>query len=329
MVVFQKPKKLFYDTETLTEFYGHFHAQPFESGFGTTIGNSLRRIMFSSIEGAAITAVKIEGILHEFSSITGVKEDVTDIVMNLKKIPIRLLVERPKTLYLDSEKGGILTAGDIKPDPDVEIMDPSIHIATVSDEANLKMEMRVKSGSGYVSADNNFDDDMSVGYIPFDSVHSPVRKVNFNVEAARLGQLTDYDRLNLEIWTNGCIAPQDAVASAAKILKDHLYIFIDFEEKDEVVIEEKDPEMQIVNENLNRSVDELELSVRSYNCLRNANIRTIGQLIAKTETEMLKTKNFGNKSLNEIKRILSSIGLSFGMTLDDEGKSVQRETMEI
>ena len=304
MVVFQKPKKLFYDTETLTEFYGHFHAQPFESGFGTTIGNSLRRIMFSSIEGAAITAVKIEGILHEFSSITGVKEDVTDIVMNLKKIPIRLLVERPKTLYLDSEKGGILTAGDIKPDPDVEIMDPSIHIATVSDEANLKMEMRVKSGSGYVSADNNFDDDMSVGYIPFDSVHSPVRKVNFNVEAARLGQLTDYDRLNLEIWTNGCIAPQDAVASAAKILKDHLYIFIDFEEKDEVVIEEKDPEMQIVNENLNRSVDELELSVRSYNCLRNANIRTIGQLIAKTETEMLKTKNFGNKSLNEIKKIL-------------------------
>ena len=329
MVVFQRPKKLFYNTETLTEDYGHFHAQPFERGFGTTIGNSLRRIMLSSIEGAAITAVKIEGILHEFSSITGVEEDVTDIVMNLKKIPIRLLVERPKTLYLDSGKGGILTAGDIKPDPDVEILDPSIHIATVSSEANLEMEMRVKSGSGYVSADNNFDDDMSVGYIPLDSVHSPVRKVNFNVEAARLGQLTDYDRLNLEIWTNGCIAPQDAVASAAKILRDHLYIFIDFEEEEEIVIEEKSPETLIVDENLNKSVDELELSVRSYNCLRNANIQTVGQLIAKTETEMLKTKNFGNKSLNEIKEILLGLGLSFGMTMDDEGKPAQMGAIEI
>ena len=329
MAGFQRPKRLFCDSETLDLTYGRFHAQPFERGFGTTIGNALRRILLSSVEGAAITAVKVEGILHEFSSIPGVQEDVTDIIMNLKKVPLKLLVDHPKTLYLQSERAGNLTAGDIKPDPDVEILDPDVHIATASREANLKMEMRVRSGCGYVPADQNFDEDLDVGYIPLDSVHSPVKKVNFYVEAARLGQLTDYDQLNLEVWTNGCIAPQDAVANAAKILKDHLYIFINFEEEpDATSDEEEEGELEVGNENLNKSVEELELSVRSYNCLKNANIQTIGELVTKTEGEMLKTKNFGRKSLNEIKGILADMGLSFGMSLDEKGRPVRGEEVE-
>ena len=323
MAGFQRPKKLFYDTDTLDLTYGRFHAQPFERGFGTTVGNALRRILLSSVEGAAITAVKVEGILHEFSSIPGVQEDVSDIILNLKKVSLKLHVDHPKTLYLQSEGAGNLTAGDIKPDPDVEIQDPDTHIATVSGEANLKMEMRVKSGCGYVPADENFDGDLAVGYIPLDAVHSPVKKVNFHVEAARLGQLTNYDQLNLEVWTNGCIAPQDAVASAAKILKDHLYIFINFQEESEVNSEEGKGVLDVVNENLIKSVEELELSVRSYNCLKNANIQTIGELVTKTEGQMLKTKNFGRKSLNEIKEILADMGLSFGMNLDGKGHPVR------
>ena len=323
MAGFQRPKKLFYDTDSLDLTYGRFHAQPFERGFGTTIGNALRRILLSSVEGAAITAVKVEGILHEFSSIPGVQEDVSDIIMNLKKVSLKLHVDHPKTLYLQSEGAGNLTAGDIKPDPDVEIQDPDAHIATVSGEANLKMEMRVKSGCGYVPADENFDEDLAVGYIPLDAVHSPVKKVNFHVEAARLGQLTNYDQLNLEVWTNGCIAPQDAVASAAKILKDHLYIFINFQEESEVNSGEAKGVLDVVNENLIKSVEELELSVRSYNCLKNANIQTIGELVTKTEGQMLKTKNFGRKSLNEIKEILADMGLSFGMSLDGKGHPVR------
>jgi len=318
MAVFQRPKRLFYDTETLSPTYGHFHAQPFERGFGTTIGNALRRILLSSVEGAAITALKIEGRLHEFSSISGVQEDVTDIIMNLKKIPLKIHVDHPKTLYLQSEGAGIIKAGDIKPDPNVEILDPDAYIATTDQEAIFKMEMRIKSGFGYVPADQNFDEDLEVGYIPLDSVHSPVRKVNFQVEATRLGQSTDYDRLNLEVWTNGCVSPQDAVARAAKILKDYLYIFINFEEEIEVIPEEEDVETEMGNENLNRSVEELELSVRSYNCLKNANIQTIGELVTRTEAEMLKTRNFGRKSLNEIKAILVDMGLSFGMNLEGD-----------
>ncbi len=326
MAGFQRPKRLFSDPKSASPTFGHFHAQPFERGFGTTIGNAMRRVLLSSIEGAAITAVKVEGILHEFSSIPGVREDVTDIIMNLKKIPIRLHVNRPKTLYLESTGEGDLKAGNIKPDPDVEILDPDIFLATVNDAASLKMEMRVKAGRGYVPADENFDEDLDISYIPLDSVHSPVKKVDFHVEAARLGQLTDYDQLNLDVWTNGCLTPQDPVGQAAKILKDHLYIFINFEEEPEVTeTEEEDEELESINENLSKSVEELELSVRSYNCLKNANIRNIGELVTKTEAEMLKTKNFGRKSLNEIREILSGMGLSFAMRLDEQGRPVKEE----
>ncbi|MBI4444329.1 MAG: DNA-directed RNA polymerase subunit alpha [Acidobacteria bacterium] len=324
MKAFQKPKRLATDMETLTPVFGHFYAQPFERGFGTTIGNALRRILLSSIEGAAVTAVKIEGILHEFSSIPGVREDVTDIVMNIKQIPIKLNVDHPKTLYLESKEHGLLKSGDIKPDPDVEILNPDLPIATVGEGASLKIELRVKLGRGYVPADENFDEDLAVGYIPIDSVHSPVKKVNFYVEAARLGQATDYDRLNLDVWTNGCVRPQDAVAQASKILKDHMYIFINFEEEAETGEQEEEGDLATINENLNKLVEELELSVRSYNCLKNANIRTIGELVTKTEGEMLKTKNFGRKSLNEIKEILSEMGLSFGMKLDEKGRPVRQ-----
>ncbi len=326
---FQKPKRLACDLETLTDRFGHFYAQPFERGFGTTIGNALRRILLSSIEGAAITAVHIEGVLHEFSSIQGVREDVTDILMNLKQIPLKLHVDRPKTLYLERIKmAGDLKSGDIKPDPDVEILDPDVHIATVSDNAELKIEMRVKPGRGYVSADENFDEDLGIGYIPVDSVHSPIERVNFSVESARLGHSTDYDRLNLDVWTNGSVSPKEAVARAAKILKDHMYIFVNFREEPEEIEGEDGGRFEVVNENLNRSIEELELSVRSYNCLKNANIQTIGELVRKSEAEMLKTKNFGRKSLNEIKEILADMGLSFGMDLNERGRIVEQEVSE-
>ena len=312
---FQKPKRLATDTETLTDKYGRFYAQPFERGFGTTIGNALRRVLLSSIEGAAVTAVKIEGVLHEFQSIPGVVEDATDIILNLKQIPFKLNGDGPKAIYLKTDQPGVITSGMVEADGDVEVLDKNVYIATVSEGGKLDMEMRLKRGRGYVSADKNFDDDLGLGFIPIDSVHSPVRKVNYTVEAARLGQITDYDKLDIEIWTNGSIAPADALGLAAKLLKDHMTIFINFEEEleSEARGEEKP---QIKNENLNRSVEELELSVRSYNCLKNANIKTIGDLVTKSEAEMLKTKNFGRKSLNEIKDILAEMGLSLGMSID-------------
>ena len=318
---FQKPKRLATDTETLTDKYGRFYAQPFERGFGTTIGNALRRVLLSSIEGAAVTAVKIEGVLHEFQSIPGVVEDATDIILNLKQVPFKLNGEGPKAIYLKADQPGDVTSGMIEADGDVEVLDKNVHIATVSEGGKLDMEMRLKRGRGYVSADKNFDEDLGLGFIPIDSVHSPVRKVNYTVEAARLGQITDYDKLDIEIWTNGSIAPADALGLAAKLLKDHMTIFINFEEELETEAS-REEKPQIKNENLNRSVEELELSVRSYNCLKNANIQTIGELVQKTETEMLKTKNFGRKSLNEIKEILASMGLSLGMKIDEQGNAV-------
>jgi DNA-directed RNA polymerase subunit alpha len=317
---FQKPKRLICDLETLSPTYGHFYAQPFERGFGTTIGNALRRVLLSSIEGAAITAVKMEGVLHEFTPIPNVTEDATNIIMNLKQIPMKLNVDHAKTLYLESETPGEVTSGNLTPDPDVEILDPNIHIATIGEGGKLRIEMRVKNGRGYVQADENFEEDLPIGYIPLDCVHSPIKRVNYSVEAARLGQTTDYDKLVLDVWTNGCIRPQDAIAQAAKIVKDHMYIFINFEEQPEEEEEEVDRDAERMVENLKRSVEELELSVRSYNCLKNADIKTIGDLVQKTEAEMLKTKNFGRKSLNEIKEILAEMGLSFGMKLDAEGK---------
>ena len=319
---FQKPKRLICDLETLNPTYGHFHAQPFERGFGTTIGNALRRVLLSSIEGAAITAVKIEGVLHEFTPIPNVTEDATNIIMNLKQIPLKLNVDHPKTIYLESEQPGEVASNHITPDPDIEILDPNVHIATIGEGGKLKIEMRVKKGRGYVQADENFEEDLPIGYIPLDSVHSPIKRVNYSVEAARLGQTTDYDKLVLDVWTNGCILPQDAIAQAAKTIKDHMYIFINFEEQPEEEEKEVDREAERLYENLKRSVEELELSVRSYNCLKNADIKTIGELVQKTEAEMLKTKNFGRKSLNEIKEILAEMGLSFGMKLDPAGKLV-------
>jgi DNA-directed RNA polymerase subunit alpha len=319
---FQKPKRLICDLETLSPTYGHFFAQPFERGFGTTIGNAIRRVLLSSIEGAAVTAVKIEGVLHEFTPIPNVTEDATNIIMNLKQVPLRLSVDHSKTIYLESDQAGELMSGSITADADVEVLDPNIHIATIGEGGALKIEMRVKKGRGYVQADENFEEDLPIGYIPLDSVHSPIKRVNYSVEAARLGQTTDYDKLVLDIWTNGCIPPQDAIAQAAKIVKDHMFIFINFEEQPEEEEEEVDLAAVRMYENLKRSVEELELSVRSYNCLKNADIKTIGELVQKTEAEMLKTKNFGRKSLNEIKEILSEMGLSFGMKLDPEGRPV-------
>jgi len=315
---FQRPKRLEYEPETLTDSYGKFYAQPFERGFGVTIGNALRRVLLSAIEGAAVTAVKIDKVLHEFSSLPGVIEDTTAIILNLKQVPFRLNVDQPKTLYLDVSRAGAITAGDIKADPDVEIVDQNSPIATLSSGGKLKMEMRLKRGRGYITADRNFEDELDVGYIPIDSVHSPVKRVNFTVEAARLGRRTDYDKLIIEIWTNGTILPQNALAYATKLIKDHMNIFINFEEEPEEERPEIDEEEAKRNEYLNKSVEELELSVRSYNCLKNANITTIKELVQKTEAEMLKTKNFGRKSLNEIKEILEKMSLSLGMKFDDE-----------
>jgi len=319
---FQKPKRLAVDPDTLTDRYGKFTAQPFERGFGNTIGNALRRVLLSSIEGGAITAVRIEGVLHEFQSIAGVVEDATDIILNLKQIPFRLSVEGPKHIYLKVDKPGVVTSGMLESDGDVEVLDKNIYIATVSEGGSLDMDLRLKVGRGYVPADRNLDDDLAVGFIPVDSIHSPVRKVNYVVDAARLGQTTDYDRLAMEVWTNAAISPTDAVGLAAKLLKDHMNIFVNFEEVSEGGEYSEGRAHQLRNENLNRSVEELELSVRSYNCLKNANIQTIGELIQKSENEMLKTKNFGRKSLNEIKEILAQMGLSLGMRIDDQGNAV-------
>jgi len=315
---FQRPKRLECNVETLSPTYGLFYAQPFERGFGTTIGNAMRRVLLSSIEGAAVTAIKIDGVLHEFSSLPGVTEDTTDIILNLKQIPIKLNVDHPETITIKADGPKEIRASDIVVSSNVEILDPDLHIATLSEEGKLHMEMRVKQGRGYVSADRNFDQDLDIGYIPIDSVHSPVRKVNFTVEDARLGQTTDYEKLTIEVWTDGSVLPQDAVALASKLIKDHLSIFLNFEEGPVSAEDDMDREEERLNENLSRSVDELELSVRSYNCLKNANIRTIGELVQKTEAEMLKTKNFGRKSLNEIKEILASMGLSLGMKVDEK-----------
>ena len=319
---FQKPKRLVANTETLNERYGSFAAQPFERGFGTTIGNSLRRVLLSSIEGAAITAVRIEGIAHEFSPIPGVTEDATDIILNLKQVPFKMSTDAVHTVRLIVDQPGEVLSGQIETSSDIEVLDRNVHIATVGDGGKLNIEMRLKQGRGYVSADRNFDEDLPIGYIAIDSVHSPVRKVNYSVENARLGQMTDYDKLNIEVWTNGAISPQDSIGQASKLVKDHMSIFINFEETPEASEEPAERVMNQMNEVLNRSVDEMELSVRSYNCLKNANIGTIGDLVQKTEAEMLRTKNFGRKSLNEIKEILSGMGFGFGMKIDSLGRLI-------
>jgi len=325
---FQKPRRLAAEGDSLSDTFGRFSAQPFERGFGTTVGNSLRRALLSSIEGAAITAVRIEGISHEFSPIPGVVEDATDIILNLKQIPLKLHGEGSRTIRLRATEPGPVLSGAIEADSDVEILDANQYVATVSDGGVIDVEMRVKLGRGYVGAEKNFDEDLALGYIPIDSVHSPVRKVNYAVEAARLGQMTDYDKLTLEVWTNGALPPQDAIGLAAKLLKDHMTIFINFEEEAAIEDAPADATTDQYQEYLNRSVEELELSVRSYNCLKNANIQTIGDLVVRTEADMLKTKNFGRKSLTEIREILSSMGLSLGMLFDEHGRLVPPPSLE-
>jgi len=309
-----KPKRL--EATELTETYGKFVAEPFERGFGTTLGNSLRRILLSSLQGAAITSVRIKNVQHEFSSVVGVTEDVTDIILNLKGVKVRLHGHDDRNVRIVQKGVGVIKAGDIVTDNNVEILNPDHLIATCGEETDLEIDMTVTMGKGYVAAEKNRDETAPVGTIPIDAIFSPIQKVNYNVSNARVGQITDYDKLTLEVYTDGSVKPEDSVAYAAKILKEQLQIFINFDETDEPVIEEEENEKQKINENLYRSVEELELSVRSANCLKNAQINLIGELVQKSEAEMLKTQNFGRKSLNEIKDILAEMGLSLGMKLE-------------
>lgn len=313
---FQRPKRVEIDSESLTTTYGRFTAQPFERGFATTIGNALRRCLLSSIEGAAITSVQIEGVLHEFSSIPGVQEDVTDIILNLKQIPILLHSEDAKVLSLDVGGPGKVTAGQMGEDPQIEIFDPNVHVATLNEEGRLKLQALVKRGRGYVSADRNSDESMGIGWVPLDSAHSPVRRVNYRVEAARLGQTTDYERLILEVWTNGTVSPQDAVSLAAKLLEEHLGIFIQGEEGLREGAEAHE-ELASLDALLAKQIDELDLSVRSANSLKNANIHTLRDLVRRSEKDMLDTKNFGKKSLEEVQEVLDKLGLSLGMDVPE------------
>lgn len=312
-----KPKGLEVEPETHNQSYGKFVCEPLERGFGITLGNSLRRILLSSVQGAAITSVKIDGVFHEFSTIPGVLEDITDIILNLKGVRFKLHSAEPKSVEIKAIGERVVTAKDIITDGTVEVLNKAHHIATVSKDGELKMEMVVKMGKGYVPAERDKESDQPIGVIPTDAVFSPIKKVNYVVTQARVGEIAGYDKLTLEVWTDGSLAPEDAVAYAAKILKEQLSIFISFKEEPEIVEEKVKKKEAVFNENLLRSVDELELSVRSANCLKNANIRRIGDLVQKTETEMLKTKNFGRKSLNEIKSILADMKLSLGMKLEN------------
>jgi len=313
-----RPKKLQVETESLTNTYGKFFAEPFERGFGTTLGTGLRRVLISSLQGAAIVSVKAKGVLHEFSAIPGVTEDATDIILNLKGVRLKVHGNESRMIRIVQKGEGVVKAKDIVTDNNVEILNPEHHIATCSKDANLEMDLMVKVGKGYVPADRNRDEKAPVGTIPIDAIFSPISKVNFTVTNARVGQITDYDKLTLEVWSDGSVKPQDAVAYASKILKDQLSIFINFDEDVEPQEEaEPEEERERFNENLYRSVDELELSVRSANCLKNAGIKLIGELVSRSEAEMLKTQNFGRKSLNEIKDILVDMGLTLGMKLDN------------
>jgi DNA-directed RNA polymerase subunit alpha len=307
------PKQVSPDAEN-TDGYGKFVIEPLERGFGLTLGNALRRVLLSSLQGAAISAVRIDGVLHEFSTLPGVIEDVTEIILNLKQVRLKLLGDGPKKGTFEMKGKGEVRAGDIKVDAEVEVLNPDLHIATLNRDGDLRMEVEINGGRGYVSADQHSATDRPIGVIPIDSVFSPVTKVNYNVEATRLGQRIDYDKLTVEVWTDRSILPTDAVAMAASILKDHFSLFIHFKEPIEIEKEEDiDEGIVKVRKMLEKPVDELELSVRSSNCLRAAEIKTIGDLVQKSEPEMLKYRNFGRKSLKEIQDILGEMGLGFGM----------------
>jgi len=311
-----KPKRVEIDEATHTRYYGEFSCQPLERGYGITLGNALRRILLSSIQGAAIVSVKFDGVLHEFSTIPGVKEDVTDIILNLKGVRLKLNQGASRTIHIDASREGAVTAADIITDGTVEILNPDHYIATLVGDASLKVELAVKMGKGYVPAQKEKDPEQSEGTINIDAIFSPIKKANYTVTYARVGQVADYDRLILEVWTDGSVLPEDAVAYAAKILKEQLDPFINFSEAEEEEEEREVPKEEDINDILLRHVDDLELSVRSANCLKNAGINLIGELVQKTEAEMLKTKNFGRKSLTEIKEILTDYGIGFGMKLD-------------
>jgi len=312
-----RPKSIGIDEETHSNFYGKFTCEPLERGFGITIGNSLRRILLSSLQGAAVVSVKFDEVDHEFTTIPGVVEDVTDIILNLKEIRLKMVEGEEAVIRLSKQGKGIVTAGDIETDGQVEILNPDHLIATLNKEGSLNGEMVVMMGKGYVSAEKNKNKNQPIGVTPIDAIFSPIKKVNYVVTNARVGQITDYDKLTLEVWTDGSVNPEDAIAYAAKIFKEQMTPFINFEEEPEPAEEEEEEQEEKLNENLFRPVSELELSVRSANCLKNANITLIGELVQKTESEMLKTKNFGRKSLNEIKGILEEMGLSLGMKLDN------------
>jgi len=312
---FQRPKRVDIEPETLTATYGKFSAQPFERGFATTVGNALRRCLLSSIEGAAATAVQIEGVLHEFSSIPGVKEDVTDVVLNLKQIPIRLHSDEPRILTLDVAGPRSVTAGDLGGDPQIEICDPSLHVATVNEEGRLRMQVQVQRGRGYVTADKNIDESLGLGWVPLDSVHSPVKRVNYRVETARVGRMTDYEKLTLEVWTNGTISPEEAVSLAATLLKEHLTIFIAAEDAARGLESAGSADAAAADALLARSLEEFDLSVRTANCLKNASIQTLRDLVSRSERDILEIKNFGKKSLEELQELLGRLGLSFGMNV--------------
>lgn len=313
-----KPKGVEVDRSTLTDTYGKFLAKPLERGYGTTIGNGLRRILLSSLQGVAITQVRFDGVLHEFSTLPDVVEDVTDILLNLKEVRFKLYVEGPKTVKISKKGAGPITGADIITDETVEVLNPEQHICTLGKDGNLNAELWLEYGKGYVTAESirHEREEIPAGIILMDAFFSPIRKVNFNVSHARVGQRTDYDKLEMEVWTDGSVRPEDAVAYSSKILKDQLSIFINFDETEEPEIQEPVIEQDKINDNLYRTVDELELSVRSANCLQNAGIKYIGELVQKTEGEMLKTKNFGRKSLNEIKEMLHEMGLGFGIRIE-------------
>jgi DNA-directed RNA polymerase subunit alpha len=314
--------------ETLTDTYGRFECAPLERGFGLTLGNALRRVLLSSLQGAAISSIRIEGVLHEFTTIPGVLEDVTDVVLNLKEVRVRMHALGPKEISIQKSGPGEVTAGDFASgDQTVEILNPGLHIATLSDDAELRLNATVELGKGFVLAEKNAKEDQPIGTVPIDSIFSPVRRVNYSVTNARVGRETDYDKLMLEIWTDGSLAPADALAFGAKILKDQLSIFVNFEEEEVEISTGQLPRPAQLNDILFRPVEELELSVRSANCLQNADIKYIGELVQRSEGDMLKTKNFGRKSLNELKEILAGLGLDFGMTLESFPQRKDLESM--
>ena len=316
---FQRPRFAEVNAGSKTGSYGEFVAYPFERGFATTCGHALRRVLLSSIQGAAITNVRIKGVQHEFTAMPGVWEDITHILLNLKEVPLKLHSTQPTIVTISHKGEGVVTSGSIRTNQHVEVMDPNVHIATLGEDGELEMEIQVSPGRGFITADRNLDEKLGLGYIPLDSNHSPITRVNYIVEPARVGHSTDYEKLTLQVWTNGTVDPKDAVSDSALILREHFLIFA---RQDEDAVE-AEPGVTIltsegVNGMLTKSVEELELSVRANNCLRNANITTIGELVQRTEAELMKTKNFGKKSLQEIKDELARIGLSLGMRIEQE-----------